>query len=103
MAFPEETKEDLKLVQLLELLLSGNEIQMRHSHFPQPVPRFDGVAFLNKTVTMDVREKIKQMSGDSTEGKYPEQAILYKQKGDWRVGEGGGRVTALWFYFIIGN
>lgn len=28
------------------------------------------------------------MSGDSTEGKYPEQAILYKQKGDWRAGEG---------------
>lgn len=42
------------------------------------------------------------MSGDSTEGKYPEQAILYKQKCDWRAGEGreGGRVTALWFYFI---
>lgn len=55
MAFPEETKEDLKLTQLLELLLSGNEIQMRHSHFPQPVSRFDRVAFLNKTVV--VREK----------------------------------------------
>lgn len=41
------------------------------------------------------------MSGDSTEGKYPEQAILYKQKCDWRTGEGeGGRATALWFYFI---
>lgn len=38
------------------------------------------------------KRKTKQMSGDSTAGKYPEQAILYKQKCDWRAGEGeGGR------------
>lgn len=45
------------------------------------------------------------MSGDSKEGKYPEQAILYKQKGDWRTGEGrGGRgsycFVVLFYYFL---
>lgn len=45
------------LTQLPELLWGGNEIRMWHSQFPKPVPRCYRVAFLNRTVAMDVREK----------------------------------------------
>lgn len=47
------------------------------------------------------KRKTEQVSGDSSEEKFPEHAILHRHKGDWRAGEGRGEELLLYGLILL--